>query len=90
MKINIMSEHNSTTSRDKSAITIAKLLKGKPSPRKRIAAMCCECIYDPESMGAGTWRQQVQDCTSTQCPLYPERPALTPRKQLSEAESNED
>ena len=60
--------------KDKRLETIAKLLKGNPSPRKRIAAMCCSCIYDPEAMGAGTWRMQVRDCTSKTCPLYPERP----------------
>ncbi len=71
--------------KDLRKITIAKLLKGNPSPRKRIAAMCCECIYDPESIGAGTWRNQVADCTSTQCPIYQERPLPTTQKQPAEA-----
>jgi hypothetical protein len=40
--------------------------------RGRINAKCAECIYDPVS--GGTWRQQVEGCTSYNCPLYPVRP----------------
>ena len=32
-----------------------------------------DCIYDPLS-GGGTWRQQVSNCPSKDCPLYPVRP----------------
>jgi hypothetical protein len=42
------------------------------SMRDTINAKCKECIYDPISRG--TWREQVQECTSSQCPLYPLRP----------------
>ena len=45
-------------------------------PRTRgqaINAFCKECIYDKEG-GVGTWRQQVEACTSTNCPLYDFRP----------------
>jgi hypothetical protein len=44
----------------------------KPGLRGKINAKCCECIYDPYQ--AGTWRKQVQECTSPACPLYPIRP----------------
>ena len=44
----------------------------KPSLRKAIDAKCRECIYDP--IAAGTWRQQVEECTSKACPLYLCRP----------------
>lgn len=65
--------------KDKRQIMVDKLLKGNPSPRKRIAAMCCSCIYDPYAKGEGNWRTQVMNCTSKTCPLYPERPLPTNR-----------
>jgi hypothetical protein len=43
------------------------------SLRKAINDKCRDCIYDPLS-GLGTWRQQVEGCTSVRCPLYPVRP----------------
>ena len=36
------------------------------SLRKAINAKCKECLYDPYDKG--TWRQQVQACTSPKCP----------------------
>ena len=42
------------------------------SLRQAINAKCKECIYDPHS--SGTWRNQVSECTSKNCPLYPLRP----------------
>jgi len=45
----------------------------RPSMRKAINNKCKECLYDPVS-GLGTWRQQVEACTSTSCPLYDLRP----------------
>lgn len=42
------------------------------SLRKAVNDKCKECIYDPRS--PGTWRKQVEDCTSRLCPLYQERP----------------
>ena len=44
----------------------------KPSMRKAINDMCKSCIFDGSS--EGTWRKQVEDCTSPNCPLYPLRP----------------
>jgi hypothetical protein len=43
------------------------------SPRKAIANFCKHCIYDPGN-GGGTWRQQVEACTSYDCPLFEFRP----------------
>ena len=46
------------------------------TPRTRsqaINAMCKQCIFDPIG-GPGTWRQQVEACPSTQCPLWRFRP----------------
>lgn len=50
---------------------INRLLK-KPGLRSRIDAKCCECIYDPYE--TGTWRKQVELCTSPTCPLFEVRP----------------
>ena len=47
------------------------------SLRKAINEKCKDCIYDPLS-GLGTWRQQVECCTSHDCPLYPVRPISKP------------
>lgn len=33
---------------------------------------CAECVYDPGS--GGNWREQVENCQGTDCPLYPLRP----------------
>jgi len=44
-------------------------LKAKPGLRGSIDAMCAYCIYDPDS-GMGSWRQQVEGCTSKECPLF--------------------
>ena len=51
--------------------TISRLVK-KGGLRARIDAKCCECIYDPPQ--EGTWRKQVLNCTSCDCPLYEVRP----------------
>ena len=48
------------------------------SLRKAINAKCKECIYD--KLGEGTWRQQVEKCSSPSCPLYPVRPKSKPVK----------
>ena len=36
-----------------------------------INKMCKECIYDS---GNGSWRKQVEKCSSYKCPLYIYRP----------------
>ena len=45
----------------------------RPSRKTAIDGMCKHCIYDPFS-GLGTWRQQVESCTATGCPLWSVRP----------------
>lgn len=40
----------------------------KPGLRGKVDAKCMECIYDPYSNG--TWRNQVEECSSYTCPLY--------------------
>lgn len=41
--------------------------------RSAINAYCKSCTYDPKAHG-GTWRQQVEACTVTACPLWAVRP----------------
>jgi hypothetical protein len=43
------------------------------SLRAAVNAKCKSCIYDPGS-GNGTWRKQVEACSSSNCPLHPFRP----------------
>ena len=42
--------------------------------RLSVDKFCKSCIYDPANAGAGTWRQQVEDCTVTKCELWVHRP----------------
>ena len=42
------------------------------SLRKAIDAKCKDCIYDPQC-GGGTWREQIAQCSSVCCPLWPIR-----------------
>jgi hypothetical protein len=51
---------------------------GKPGNLGVIAAKCIECVYDPEEKG--TWRKQVENCASSNCPLYPKRPRPLKRR----------
>lgn len=46
------------------------------SLRQAINAKCKECIYDPVG-GSGHWRQQIEACTATSCPLWVVRPRAT-------------
>lgn len=46
------------------------------SYKTAVTAKCKECIYDPIG-NAGTWRQQVEACTVTSCPLFNYRPKIT-------------
>ena len=55
----------------------------KVSLRGSINAYCRSCIYDPKS-GLGTWRQQVEACTVTDCPLYAVRPVSKGEKAATE------
>ena len=41
---------------------------------RRINANCKFCLYDPKAEGLGTWRDQIEACSSPDCPLYPIRP----------------
>lgn len=58
---------------------------GKAGFRGKINAKCIECIYDPMS-GGGTWRQQVEACSSYKCPLYDVRPISKGEKEGSDVD----
>jgi len=61
------------------------------SLRKAIDAKCRECCYDPTS-GLGSWRQQVEACPCTHCPLHNVRlkkRANRPLSQVLEAKSKQ-
>lgn len=50
------------------------------SPRQSIASHCKSCIYDRHCVG--TWKDQVEACTITQCDLYEHRPLSTQTRRL--------
>ena len=52
-------------------------MSGPRSLRAAIDAKCKSCIYDP--LAGGTWREQVQGCSSADCPLHPFRPISRPK-----------
>ena len=49
--------------------------KARKGYKSKIIAKCIECIADP--CDTGTWRQQVEACNSTDCPLHEVRPTTT-------------
>lgn len=50
------------------------------SLRTAINAKCKDCIYDP--LAGGTWRQQVDRCTSPECGLFDVRPRSSSAKRV--------
>lgn len=54
-------------------------LMSKPGLRGKVNAFCVHCIYDPGS-GGGNWRQQIEDCTARDCPLFDVRPLSSGKK----------
>jgi hypothetical protein len=51
----------------------------KLSLRAAINAKCKECIHDPYG-GMGQWRESVEQCSSSNCPLHPVRPRSTSQR----------
>ncbi len=45
-------------------------MKYKLTRKQAMDAFCTECIYDSEGEGNGTKQQQIEDCTSPNCPLF--------------------
>jgi hypothetical protein len=48
------------------------MIAPKRTRQQAINAKCKDCIYD--HLAGGTWRDQVERCGGTDCPLYPHRP----------------
>lgn len=59
-----------------------KRAKPRRSMRKAIDAFCRWCLYDPRG-GCGTWREQVEACTATDCPLFEFRPRSSAGKKAA-------
>ena len=56
------------------------------SLRKAVDQMCKDCIYDPVG-GEGTWRAQVEACTSTNCAIYQYRPTVGAKSRQNTAKN---
>lgn len=54
------------------AVDVETAHPAKVSRKTAIDAFCKQCIYDPSARG--NWRQQVEACEATNCPLYAYRP----------------
>jgi hypothetical protein len=64
-------------------------MTNRPSLRAAIDAFCKGCIYDPGS-GNGAWREQVEACSSANCPLHPVRPRSKGERAVSSRENAPD
>lgn len=53
-------------------------MASRPGLRSKIDANCMWCSYDP--LDIGNWRQQVEGCNVTNCPLYSVRPTSRGKK----------
>ena len=71
MKDSIAPEGRSKRRRTRDEI-IARLLSGTTGLRDGVDANCVSCCYD--ELDRGTWRQQVEGCEITDCPMHPVRP----------------
>lgn len=56
----------------KAAATRAARVKPKLTRKQAMDAMCRGCICD--ELAGGTWRQQVDACRATECPMHEHRP----------------
>ena len=54
-------------------------IKKRKGLRKSINDKCKDCTYHPTNQG-GSWRQQVEACTVTSCPLWEVRPVSSSGK----------
>jgi hypothetical protein len=59
-----------------------------PFYKQAVEAMCKSCIYD--ALEPGTWREQVQDCLCTDCPLYELRPVPIQVQRSKSKKGNQD
>ena len=64
-------------------------MRERPSMRKAIDDFCRGCIFDDSWGAGGNWRQQVEACPSTTCPLHKLRPTSKPRTRADDAQDQE-
>ena len=62
-------------SRDTLRDRIIKRESKKAGYKGKIRAFCCHCIFD--AYQTGSWLEQVENCTSLNCPLYSVRPTTS-------------
>ncbi len=74
----LLNQPKGTDNRDTLRDRIVEREAKKRGLKGKIRAFCCHCIYDPYQ--SGTWLKQVENCTSTHCPLFPVRPVPSPKK----------
>ncbi len=79
--MNIIKQPSAPGNRDALRDKVIERESGKVGLRRKINAFCCHCIYDPYS--DGTWLKQVENCTSSQCPLFTVRPVPSSNKEAS-------
>lgn len=53
--------------------------RARPSLRDAVNRKCKECIHDPYG-GTGQWRESVDACSSSNCPLHSVRPRSTSQR----------
>ena len=58
----------------------------KLTRKQAMDAFCKLCIYDEGAQGAGSWRKQVSECTSQDCPLYEYRPLDSESAEIAKKE----
>ena len=56
----------------------------KLTRQQAIDANCKDCNYD--DLDVGTWRDQIERCSSPQCPFYEYRPLTTATKKRLQEE----
>jgi len=71
--------------RRKSRAIISEMFSKSVGLRARVNAHCVSCTYDDQVNG--TWRQQIEACAVTECPLHSVRPCSY-RKKTHKADSN--
>ena len=64
-------DSHSHDSRNNKLKVINRLVK-KGGLRALVNAKCYDCTYD--ALAPGTWRKQVENCPSVDCPLFSARP----------------
>jgi hypothetical protein len=79
--MNIIKQPSALGNRDALRDKVIERESKKAGLKGKIRAFCCHCIYDPYS--EGSWLKQVENCTSSHCPLFTVRPVPSSKKEAS-------